>query len=175
MPRSLVWRFAAELGFVNQDASRSILIRRANNTDCAAPVPKPPRSKTATRRPASCHRPRSRPEKYPLRGERFSPVGENSRSEIRPRQRRRVARGRSPSREAVARGRAEAARCGIMRKFAGRSCAASSLSSDKGATPAGGGKPSAADSEQTCLTRNCRARFWAASPPALPPTSREIR
>ena len=80
-----------------------------------------------------------------------------------------------PSREAVARGRAEAARCGIVRKFAGRSCAASSLSSDKGATPAGGGKPSAADSEQTCLTRNCRARFWAASPPALPPTSREIR
>ena len=38
---------------------------------------------------------------------------------------------------------AEAARCGIVRKFAGRSCAASSLSSDKGATPAGGGKPSA--------------------------------
>ena len=34
-------------------------------------------------------------------------VRENSRSEIRPRRRRRVARGRSPSREAVARGRAE--------------------------------------------------------------------
>ena len=39
----------------------------------------------------------------------------------------------------------------------------------EGATPAGGGKPSAADSEQTGLARNCRARFWAASPPASPP------
>ena len=104
--------------------------------------------KTATRRPASCHRPRSCPETSPLRGARFSrPLRssqsvlvdpswrENSRSEIRPRRRRRVARGRSPSREAVARGRAEAARCGIMRRFTGRSCAALSLSLDRGRRP----------------------------------------
>ena len=35
------------------------------------------------------------------------------------------------------------------------------------------GKPSAATSEQTRLTRNCRARFWAASPPASPPSLAE--
>ena len=46
---------------------------------------------------------------------------------------------------------AEAARCGIMRRFTGRSCAASSLSLDKGATPAEGGKPSAAVFRQACL------------------------
>ena len=68
-----------------------------------------------------------------------------------------------PSREAVARGRAKAARISpspsgepegaatrgaeLCAGVAGWPCAVVSLSMDKGATPAGGGKPSAADSE----------------------------
>ena len=44
-----------------------------------------------------------------------------------------------------------------------------------GATPAKGGKPSAATSEQTRLTRNCRARFWAAQAARVAPVSREVR
>ena len=43
----------------------------------------------------------------------------------------------------------------------------------EGATPAGGGKPSAADSGQTRLAPNRRARFWAASPTASPPSFAE--
>ena len=124
----------------------------------------PPRSKTATRRPASCHRPRPCPEMYPQRGARFSRPLRSSQSILV-----------DPSWRENSRSEAEAARCGIMRRFTGRSCAASSLSLDKGATPAGGGKPSAAVFRRACLAENRRARFWAASPPALPPTSREIR
>ena len=49
------------------------------------------------------------------------------------------------------------------------------LSLDKGATPAGGGKASAALFGRTCLRRKCRARFWATSSPASPPSSRSVR
>ena len=92
----------------------------------------PPRSKTATRRPASCHRPWPCPEMSPN-------AGHDSRARFgRPK-----ASSLIPLGARIAGATAEAARCGIVRKFAGRSCAASSLSSDKGATPAGGGKPSA--------------------------------
>ena len=43
----------------------------------------------------------------------------------------------------------------------------------EGATPAGGGKPSAAVFRQACLVEKRRARFWAASPTASPPSFAE--
>ena len=46
---------------------------------------------------------------------------------------------------------------------------------DRGRSPPQGGKPSAALSRQARLVEKRRARFWAASPPASSPTSREVR
>ena len=43
----------------------------------------------------------------------------------------------------------------------------------EGATPAGGGKASAAVFQQACLVEKRRARFWAASPTASPPSFAE--
>ena len=44
---------------------------------------------------------------------------------------------------------------------------------DRGRRPPQGGKPSAAVFRQACLVEKCRARFWAASPPASPPSFAE--
>ena len=118
------------------------------------PAPKVPRSllsQTATRcnnrprRPASCCRPWSCPASVPI-------AGNDSRRQAR------IA-------EAVGVGRARRR----PRRFRGWLCAELSKHQRRGATPAKGGKPSAAVFSANIVGQEKRrARFWAASPPASP-------
>ena len=147
---------------------------RAPDQNCRArPLPTLPTLKTLPTRRAR-KPPRAAPRPVIVRG-RVPKCTPNAGHDSRARFGRPKASSLIPLGARIAGAIAEAARCGIMRRFTGRSCAASSLSLDKGATPAGGGKPSAAVFRRACLAENRRARFWAASPPALPPTSRETR
>ena len=163
-------RFAAVAGFVDQDTSRSVLIRRAATTDRAARAIHARQLVTSSPRFLRARERFSRPARSVPAASLQRPFGE---------------------------GIGEASARRNTRRFAGWSCAVLSQPHRndhhlrgacapprtatrgnvpmEGATPANGGKPNAADSGQTRLAPNRRARFWAAQAARVAPVSREVR